>query len=196
MSTPISSTALEQLFHNARAHTHWQERPVSDETLHQLFDLLKLGPTSAKCSPGRFVFVKSADAKQRLKPCLPEGNVDKTMAAPVTVIVAMDTPFYEHLPQLFPHADARSWFEGNEALIQTTAFRNSTLQGGYLILAARSLGLDCGPMAGFDHAKADAEFFPDGRFKSNFLVNLGYGEADKLHGRSPRFNFDEACSIA
>lgn len=196
MSTPISSTALEQLFHSARTHTHWQERPVSDETLHQLYDLLKMGPTSANCSPGRFVFVKSPEAKQRLKPCLSEGNVGKTMAAPATVIVAMDTRFYEHLPQLFPHADARSWFEGNEALIQTTAFRNSSLQGAYLIMAARSLGLDCGPMSGFDNAKVDAEFFPDGRFKSNFLINLGYGEANKLHARSPRFRFDEACLIA
>ncbi|BAK77712.1 nitroreductase [Pseudogulbenkiania sp. NH8B] len=196
MSTPISNTALDQLFNNARTHTHWQSRPVGDDTLHQLFDLLKMAPTSANCSPARFVFVKSADAKQRLKPCLSEGNVDKTMAAPATVIVAMDTRFYEHLPQLFPHTDARSWFEGNEALIQTTAFRNSTLQGAYLIMAARSLGLDCGPMSGFDNAKVDAEFFPDGRFKSNFLINLGYGEANKMHARAPRFRFDEACLIA
>ncbi|SMF07138.1 malonic semialdehyde reductase [Pseudogulbenkiania subflava] len=196
MSTPISNTTLDQLFNNARTHTHWQSRPVGDDTLHQLFDLLKMAPTSANCSPARFVFVKSADAKQRLKPCLSEGNIDKTMAAPATVIVAMDTRFYEHLPQLFPHTDARSWFEGNEALIQTTAFRNSTLQGAYLIMAARSLGLDCGPMSGFDNAKVDAEFFPDDRFKSNFLINLGYGEANKLHARAPRFRFDEACLIA
>ncbi|OHX14585.1 malonic semialdehyde reductase [Chromobacterium sphagni] len=195
MSTPISHATLEQLFLNARTHSHWQPRPVEDEVLRQLFDLLKQCPTSANCSPGRFVFVKGEAAKQKLKPCLAPGNVDKTMAAPVCVIVAHDLQFYDHLPKLFPHADAKSWFAGNEALIQTTAFRNGTLQGAYLILAARSLGLDCGPMSGFDNAAVDAAFFPDGRFKSNFLINLGYGEADKLFPRSPRFNFDDACQI-
>ncbi|UTH74070.1 malonic semialdehyde reductase [Chromobacterium sp. IIBBL 290-4] len=195
MSTPVHQATLEQLFLNARTHSHWQPRPVSDEVLHQLFDLLKQAPTSANCSPARFIFVKSAEAKAKLKPCLAEGNVEKTMAAPVCVIVAQDTRFYEHLPKLFPHADAKSWFEGNQPLIDATAFRNSTLQGGYLILAARSLGLDCGPMSGFDPAALDAAFFPDGRLKSNFLINLGYGEADKLFPRSPRFDFADACHI-
>lgn len=196
MTTPIQPAALDQLFHNARTHTHWQGRPVSDETLHQLFDLLKLPPTSANCSPARLIFVRTPEAKARLKPFLSPGNVDKTMSAPVTAIVAMDMRFYEHLGQLFPHdPTARSWFEGNDEAIRNTAFRNSSLQGAYLILAARSLGLDCGPMSGFDNAALDAEFFPDGRFKSNFLVNLGYGEEDKLHPRSPRFAFDQACSI-
>lgn len=196
MTTPIQPAALDQLFHNARTHTHWQSRPVSDETLHQLFDLLKLPPTSANCSPARLTFVRTPEAKARLKPFLSPGNVDKTMSAPVTAIVAMDMRFYEHLGQLFPHDQtARSWFEGNDEAIRNTAFRNSSLQGAYLILAARSLGLDCGPMSGFDNTALDAEFFPDGRFKSNFLVNLGYGEEDKLHPRSPRFAFDEACSI-
>ncbi|WP_293763192.1 malonic semialdehyde reductase [uncultured Aquitalea sp.] len=195
MSTPIASTALEQLFHNARTHSHWQNRPVSDELMRQLYDLLKLCPTSANCSPARFVFIKSAEAKARLKPFLMEGNIEKTMAAPVCVIVAQDQRFYEHLPALYPHADAKSWFEGNQPVIDATAFRNSSLQGAYLMLAARSLGLDCGPMSGFDAAGLEQEFFPDGRFKANFLVNLGYGEAGKLHARSPRFGFDEACSI-
>ncbi|PXX49073.1 MULTISPECIES: malonic semialdehyde reductase [Aquitalea] len=195
MTTPLSATALEQLFHNARSHSHWQQRPVSDETLHQLFDLLKLCPTSANCSPARFVFLKTAAAKEKLRPFLMEGNVDKTMAAPVCVIVAQDMQFYEHLPRLFPHADARSWFEGNDAAIAATAARNSSLQAAYLIMAARALGLDCGPMSGFDNAGVDQAFFADGRFKSNVLINLGYGEAGKLHARSPRFAFDEACQI-
>lgn len=195
MTTPLSATALEQLFHNARSHSHWQQRPVSDDTLHQLFDLLKLCPTSANCSPARFVFLKTPAAKERLRPFLMEGNVEKTMAAPVCVIVAQDMQFYEHLPRLFPHADAKSWFEGNDAAIVATAARNSTLQGAYLIMAARSLGLDCGPMSGFDNAGVNGEFFADGRCQSNFLINLGYGEAGKLHARAPRFGFDEACQI-
>ncbi|KUM05722.1 malonic semialdehyde reductase [Chromobacterium subtsugae] len=195
MSTPLSHATLEQLFLNARTHSHWQARPVGDDLLRQLFDLLKHCPTSANCSPARFVFVKSPEAKAKLKPCLAEGNVDKTMSAPVCVIVAQDMKFYEQLPKLFPHADAKSWFEGNDALIQTTAFRNGTLQGAYLILAARSLGLDCGPMSGFDNAAVDAAFFPEGNVKSNFLINLGYGEADKLFPRSPRFDFADACQI-
>ncbi|OWY39564.1 malonic semialdehyde reductase [Xenophilus sp. AP218F] len=195
MSTTLPHTVMEQLFLNARTHSHWQNRPVADETLRQLFDLLKQCPTSANCSPARFVFVKSAEAKAKLKPCLMEGNVEKTLAAPVCVIVAQDMRFHEHLPKLFPHADAKSWFEGNDAAIAATAARNSSLQGAYLILAARALGLDCGPMSGFDNAALDQAFFPDGRFKSNFLINLGYGEADKLYPRSPRFDFEEACRI-
>ncbi|GGY22969.1 malonic semialdehyde reductase [Paludibacterium paludis] len=195
MSTPISKTALEQLFLDARTHSHWQAREVPDSVLVHLFDLMKHCPTSANCSPARLVFVKTPEAKARLKPCLAEGNVEKTLAAPVTVIVALDNRFYEHLPFLFPHADARSWFEGNQPLIDATAFRNSSLQGAYLILAARSLGLDCGPMSGFDPARLNAEFFPDGRFSANFLVNLGYGDASKLYPRNPRFEFDTVCSV-
>ncbi|MEQ6290125.1 malonic semialdehyde reductase [Vogesella sp. GCM10023246] len=196
MTTHITPAALAQLFTDARTHTHWQERKVSETTLHELFDLLKMAPTSANCSPARFVFVQSPEAKAKLKPCLSAGNVDKTMLAPVTVIVGMDMQFYEQLGKLFPHSpDARSWFAGNDAVIQSTAFRNSSLQGAYLIMAARALGLDCGPMSGFDNAAVDAAFFPDGTVKSNFLINLGYGEASKLHARAPRFAFDDACQI-
>lgn len=195
MSTHLNQAALEQLFTNARTHNDWQERPVSEATLKQLFELTKMAPTSANCSPARLVFVQSPEAKAKLKPCLSEGNQDKTMHAPVTVIVAMDMHFYEHLPRLFPHTDARSWFEGNDAAIQATAARNSTLQGAYLILAARALGLDCGPMSGFDNAAVDAAFFPEGHIKSNFLINLGYGDASKLFPRSPRFDFDDVCQI-
>ena len=195
MTTPLSTTALEQLFYNARTHGHWQHRAVSDETLHQLFDLLKLCPTSANASPGRFVFLKSTEAKEKLRPFLMEGNVEKTLGAPVCVILAQDMQFYQHLPRLYPHADAKSWFEGNAAAIESTAARNSTLQGAYLIMAARALGLDCGPMSGFDNAGVDQAFFPDGQYKSNFLINLGYGEAGKLHARSPRFDFADVCQI-
>jgi 3-hydroxypropanoate dehydrogenase len=195
MSTPLPAAALAQLFHDARTHSHWQQREVSDETLQQLFELLKLCPTSANASPARFVFLKSSAAKEQLRPFLMEGNVDKTLSAPVCVIVAQDMQFYEHLPRLYPHADAKSWFEGNAAAIEATAARNSTLQGAYLIMAARALGLDCGPMSGFDNAGVDAAFFPDGRFRSNFLINLGYGDAEKLHARSPRFDFADACQI-
>ena len=194
--TPISDTALKQLFVDARTHSHWQSRPVPDAVLRSLYEMLRYAPTSANCSPARFVFVRSAEGKARLKPCLAAGNVDKTMAAPVTAIVAHDSQFTELLPRLYPHADARSWFAGNQPLTDTTAFRNGTLQGGYLILAARALGLDCGPMSGFDNAALDAEFFPDGRWKSNFLVNLGFGEAGRLHERSPRLTFDDACRLA
>lgn len=196
MSIPIHDDSLDQLFRNARTFTHWQPRAVPDELLHRLYALTRLPPTSANCSPGRFVFVRSAEAKAKLKPCLDAGNVEKTMSAPVTAIVAYDTRFYEHLPRLYPHANAKSWFEGKPpALVDTTAFRNGTLQGAYLIMAARALGLDCGPMSGFNNAALDAAFFPDGRFKSNFLVNLGYGDAATLHPRSPRFDFDDACRI-
>lgn len=196
MTTHITPAALAQLFTDARTHTHWQDRQVSEATLRELFDLLKMGPTSANSSPARFVFVQSPEAKARLKPCLSEGNVDKTMQAPVTVIVAMDMQFYEQLGKLYPHSpDARSWFAGNDAVIHSTAFRNSSLQGAYLIMAARALGLDCGPMSGFDAAKLEAEFFPQGNIKANFLINLGYGEAGRLHARSPRFGFEDACQI-
>ncbi|MDN0084860.1 malonic semialdehyde reductase [Crenobacter sp. SG2305] len=195
MSTPIHAVALDQLFNNARTFSHWQARPVTKETLQQLFDLLKQCPTSANSSPARFVFVQGQEAKEKLKACLSEGNIEKTMAAPVTVIVAMDMRFYEHMHTLFPHADARSWFEGNQPVIDATAFRNSSLQAAYLIMAARSLGLDCGPMSGFDANLLNETFFPDGRFKVNLLINLGYGDASKLHERSPRFAFADVCQV-
>ena len=196
MSTALGDKTLDQLFREARTQNGWQDRKVSDEVLRQLYDLLKIGPTSANCCPARFIFVTSQEAKARLKPCLAPNNVEKTMAAPVTVIVGYDTEFYEKLPKLFPHVDARSWFAGNPALIQSTAFRNGSLQGAYLILAARALGLDCGPMSGFDNTKVDTAFFPDGKVKSNFLVNLGYGDPSKVRPRGPRLAFEEACQIA
>ncbi|MEW6339974.1 MAG: malonic semialdehyde reductase [Pseudomonadota bacterium] len=191
----LSDDALDQLFRTARTHNGWQAKPVDDALLKQLIDLVLLGPTSANSSPGRFVFVKSAQAKEKLRPALSAGNLEKTMAAPVTVIVGMDMAFYEHLPKLFPHADARSWFAGNEKAIADTAFRNATLQGGYLIMAARALGLDTGAMSGFDTAKVDEAFFAGTTVKSNFLINLGYGDPSKLFARSPRFSFDEAAQI-
>jgi 3-hydroxypropanoate dehydrogenase len=197
MTHPLNDVALDQLFRNARTHNAWLPREVSDAQLRQIYDLAKMAPTSANCSPARIVFVKSAAAKERLAPALSDGNRAKTLAAPVTAIVGTDEAFYEHLPKLFPHADARSWFAGNQALAEITAFRNGTLQGAYLILAARSLGLDCGPMSGFDNARVDAEFFSGTAIKSNFLINIGYGDASRdLFPRSPRFAFDEACSIA
>ena len=191
----LDRTAVDQLFRAARTHSAWINRPVSDDQLRRLYDLMKWGPTSANSSPGRIVFLRSRAAKERLAPALAPQNVEKTLAAPVTAIVAYDLRFYDELPRLFPHVDARSWFVGNEALVETTAFRNSTLQGAYLILAARALGLDAGPMSGFDNEKVDREFFPDGRCKSNFLVTLGYGDRSQLHARNPRLAFDEAARI-
>lgn len=191
----LDDQGLDLIFREARTHSVWQDRPVSDDLLRQVYDLMKWAPTSANCSPVRIVFVRSVAAKARLLPAMAEGNEEKTRTAPVTVIVAQDYEFYEKLPQLFPHADARSWFAGNQAVIDTTAFRNGTLQGGYLILAARALGLDAGPMSGFDNAKVDEEFFAGTRIKSNFLINLGYGEPGKLFPRSPRLAFDEAAQI-
>jgi 3-hydroxypropanoate dehydrogenase len=191
----IDRTSLDILFNNARTHSKWLDRPVEEATLRAIYDLARMGPTSANSLPGRFVFVKTPEAKALLKPALAPGNVEKTMAAPVTVIVAHDLEFYEKLPKTFPQVDARAWFVGNEPLIQATAFRSGTLQGAYLILAARALGLDAGPMSGFDNAKVDAAFFPDGKVKSNFLINLGYGDASALHPRNPRLDFDEASQI-
>ena len=196
MTTPIDARTLDILFRDARTHNGWQDKPVPESLLRELFDLAKMAPTSANCSPMRVVFVSTPEGKERLKLALSQGNLDKTMAAPVTAIIAQDTQFYEHLPTLFPHADAKSWFVGNDALIQGTMVRNATLQGAYLILAARALGLDCGPMSGFDPAKVNAEFFPDGRFQANFLCNLGYGDPSKLFPRSPRFAFDDVCTLA
>lgn len=192
----LSDDALDQLFHEARTHSAWLPKPVDDALLEQIVALTVLGPTSANSSPGRFVFVKTADAKERLRPALSAGNVDKTMAAPVTVIVGMDMAFYDHLPKLFPHTDARSWFVGNDDAIRATAFRNSSLQGAYLIMAARALGLDAGPMSGFDAGKVDETFFAGTTIRSNFLINLGYGDRTKLHPRHPRLSFDETARIA
>ena len=197
MSELLSETALDQLFRHARTFNAWLPRDVSDEQLRQLYDLAKFGPTSANASPMRLVFVKSKQAKAKLEPFLSEGNRAKTMEAPVTAIIATDHEFYEKLPRLFPHADARSWFVGNQPMIDATAFRNGTLQGAYVLLAARAIGLDCGPMSGFDQAGVDAAFFAGTAVKSNFLINIGYGDASRnLFPRSPRLAFDEACTIA
>jgi 3-hydroxypropanoate dehydrogenase len=197
MSEMLAETALDQLFRQARTFNAWLPKGVSDDQLHQLYELAKFGPTSANASPMRVVFVKSPEAKAKLAPFLSEGNRAKTMAAPVTAIIATDHAFYEHLPKLFPHADARSWFVGNQPLIDATAFRNATLQGAYVLLGARALGLDCGPMSGFDQAGVDAAFFAGTTVKSNFLINIGYGDASRdLFPRSPRLSFDEACRIA
>jgi len=191
----ISNEALNQLFHEARTHTAWLPRPVPVEILKEAYDLARMGPTSANGSPARFVFLTSQEAKNRLVPALAPLNIEKTKAAPVTAIIAWDTEFYESLPMLFPHADMRSYFVGNPVLIEETAFRNGSLQGAYFIIAARAVGLDCGPMSGFDAAKVNAEFFPDGKWKTNFLCNLGYGDKGKLHPRNPRLDFDEACRV-
>jgi 3-hydroxypropanoate dehydrogenase len=195
MPQSIDDAALRQLFLDARTHNAWQPKEVPDSLLHQLVDTLKLGPTSANSSPARFVFVKSKEAKERLKPHLSEGNRDKTMQAPVCAIVGYDLEFYEHLPKLFPHTDARSWFAGMPEKIAETAFRNATLQGAYLILAARLHGLDCGPMSGFDNAGVDREFFAGTSAKSNFLCNIGYGDASGVQPRAPRLTFEEMAKI-
>jgi len=191
----ISAESRDQIFREARTHWVWRPEPVPVALLKQIYDLARFGPTSANSSPARFVFITSPEAKERLRPALAPGNVEKTMTAPVTVIVAYDTEFHEKLPQLFPARDMRSVFAGNAALLQETAFRNGTLQGAYLIVAARALGLDCGPMSGFDQQKVNAEFFPDGKWKSNFLINIGYGDPAKLFPRNPRLSFDEACRV-
>ena len=197
MSEALNDAALKQLFLDARTFNKFQPRPVDDATLHALFDLMKWGPTSMNTQPGRIVFVRSAEAKEKLKGVLSGGNVDKTMAAPVTAIVAWDTEFHEHLPTQFPAMPgARDMFHGNAGMIESTAFRNSSLQGAYLILAARTLGLDAGPMSGFNNAAVDAAFFPEGKWKSNFLVNLGYGDASANWPRGPRLAFDTMVRIA
>jgi 3-hydroxypropanoate dehydrogenase len=195
IKAPISQEALDQLFREARTHGAWLPEPVPVELLRKVYELACLGPTSANGSPARFVFLTTPGAKVLLKPALAPGNVDKTMAAPVTAIIAWDTEFHEHLPRLFPQADMRSYFVGNKPLTEENAFRNSSLQAAYFILAARALGLDCGPMSGFDAAKLNAAFFPDGKWKVNLLCNLGYGDPSKLHPRNPRLNFEEATVI-
>ncbi len=195
MPDRVSDEALHGLFHAARSHNAWLPKPVPTELLVELVDTMKMGPTSANCSPVRLIFVTSHAARDKLKPYLSAGNRDKTMTAPVTAIVGHDQKFYDHLPRLFPHADAKSWFTGSEAHANTTAFRNGTLQGAYLILAARALGLDCGAMSGFDNAGVDAAFFADTTVKSNFLLNIGYGDPAGLFPRSPRFDFAELAQI-
>jgi len=191
----MTANLLDLMFLEGRTHSVWLDKPVEDDLLHQAYDLAKMGPTSANCCPMRIAFVKSFEAKARLKSCLNEANVAKTMAAPVTAIIAYDLAFYEQLPKLFPHTDARSWFVGKAAYIQETAFRNGTLQGAYFMLAARALGLDCGPMSGFDNAAVDEAFFADTPIRSNFLCNLGYGDSSKLFPRSTRLSFEEICKI-
>lgn len=192
----LNDEGLDLILRGARSHNVWLNKPVSDETLGQLYAVLRMGPTSANSSPARFLFLRTPEAKARLKPHLSAGNTEKTMAAPVTAVVGYDLRFYERLDKLFPHnLEARSWFEGKDELVHTTAFRNGSLQGAYLIIAARALGLDCGPMSGFDNAGVDAEFFPDGRVKSNFLCNLGFADHGAVMPRNPRLDFDEACTL-
>jgi 3-hydroxypropanoate dehydrogenase len=189
----LDEAALDQLFRTARSHNAWLPKPVSDAVIRELYELSKWGPTAANSTPARFVFVRSAAAKERLRPHLMAGNVEKTMTAPCCVIIAYDTRFYDLMPKLFPSRDMRTAFVGNDALIEETAKRNSTLQGAYLMMAARALGLDCGPMSGFNPGALDAELFPDGRWKSNFLCTLGYGSDERLFPRNPRLIFAEAC---
>lgn len=192
----INDHAIKQLFTEARTHSHWQDRGIAAETLRQLYDIAAMGPTSMNALPARFVFLTTPCAKQKLLPALAEGNHEKTLTAPVTVIVAHDPTFFTHLPELFPHMpDAQKMFSGNEELASETAFRNGTLQGAWLMMAARALGLDCGPMSGFNNAKTDDIFFADNGWKSNFLINLGYGAEEKLHERGRRLSFDQACRL-
>ncbi|MDH5359586.1 MAG: malonic semialdehyde reductase [Gammaproteobacteria bacterium] len=196
MHSPLDEKSLKTLFTEARSFSYWQQQPVSDELLKQMYDLMKMGPTAVNSCPARIVFIKTDDAKKRLKPCLAEGNIDKCMSAPVVAIIAWDSEFYTKLDRLFPHAvDARSWYEGKPDKIQGVGTMNSTLQTAYLIMAARSLGLDCGPMTGFDSSVLDAEFFADGIYRSSILVALGYGVREKLYPRGARLGFDEVCSI-
>ena len=210
MSNVLNDEGLDLLFRSARTHSAWLDKPVSDEMLYRIYNLMKWGPTSANCCPARFVFLRSKQAKERLRPALSPGNVEKTMLAPVTAIVAYDLRFYEKLPKLFPHNPGmRDYFANTPDLVDATARRNGTLQGAYFMLAARAVGLDCGPMSGFDNAKVDEEFFgagqpteeseqeffPEGHLKSNFLCNLGYGDPPKLPPRNPRLEFDEACAL-
>ncbi|MDH4573378.1 malonic semialdehyde reductase [Salinicola acroporae] len=196
MMQTLDDQALDQLFRTARTHNAWQPRDVTEETLRRLYDMVRMGPTSANCCPARFVFVRSTAGKDKLLPCVSAGNADKTATAPCTVIVAYDKRFYDQLPTLFPHTDARSWFTGSEAFAEQTALRNSSLQAGYLILAARAMGLDTGPMSGFDPEAVDQAFFAGTGWTANMLVNLGYGDEAGLKPRLPRLAFEEACQLA
>jgi 3-hydroxypropanoate dehydrogenase len=192
----LSDKDLDTILRQARTHNGFQAKPVTDVQLQAIYDLMRAGPTSANCSPARILFLRSKEAKQRLAPALSAGNLQKTMEAPVTAVLGYDLKFYELLPRIFPHnQEARSWFAGKPDVIQTTAFRNASLQGAYFMIAARAIGLDVGAMSGFDNAKVDAEFWPDGTVKSNFLCNLGYGDPSKLFPRSPRLEFDEVCKV-
>ena len=195
----LDDKSLDKILRDARTHNGFQDRPVTDDQLRAIHEIMKWGPTSANSQPARIIFVRTPEGKEKLRPALSSGNTAKTMSAPVTAIVAYDTRFYEHLPRTFPHDQtAQSWFSGpgKEEVAFLTAFRNGTLQGAYLIIAARSLGLDVGAMSGFDNAKVNEAFFPDGRFKSNFLCNIGYGDPSKLFNRSPRMSFEDACTLA
>lgn len=192
----LSDKDLDLIFREARSFSTWTDRKISEVTLQAVYDLMRWGPTSANCSPARLVFLTSDEARERMKTHIAPGNLDKLMTAPVTVIIASDSKFYDCIPELMPHNPAaREWFSGDEALAEETAFRNSTLQGGYFMIAARALGLDCGPMSGFDAAGVNAEFFPDGQVKANFLCALGHGKPEDLFPRSPRLGFDDACQI-
>ena len=193
--TALDDSGLNLLFRDARTQNSWHSEPVSEDTLHKIFDLMKMAPTSANCSPARFVFVTTAEGKAKLKPAIAEGNMEQTMTAPAIAIIAHDMKFYEHLQDLFPHTDAKSWFTGNDDLITETAFRNGSLQGAYFMMAARAIGLDCGPMSGFDVDMVNETFFPDGRFKVNFLCNIGQGDDKNVNPRAPRFNFDQVCEV-
>jgi 3-hydroxypropanoate dehydrogenase len=196
MTAPLADAALDQIFRTARSQNTWQAQPVSPALLQAVYELMKFGPTSANCSPARIVFVTSDEGKARLKPFLLPSNVDKVMSAPATAIIGHDLKFYDRIPQLFPHnPGAREWFSGNEALAAATAFRNGTLQGAYFMIAARALGLDCGPMSGFDQAGVDGEFFAGTDVKSNFICSVGYGDPAGVFPRSPRLAFDEACTV-
>ncbi|MGQ8364572.1 malonic semialdehyde reductase [Glaciecola sp. 1036] len=195
MTEPLNDAALAQLFTEAHTHTSWLDRAIPQQILTQLYDLTKLGPTSANCCPARFVFLLSEESIEKLKPCLSSGNLEQTISAPCTVIVAYDSEFYEQLPTLFPYADAKSWFTSSPEAAHETAMRNSSLQGAYFICAARALGLDSGAMSGFDAELLNKTFFSDSTWKVNFLINLGYGDNEKVHKRLPRLSFDEACQI-
>ena len=196
MAQILSDGGLDLIFRTARSYNRWQDKTVSDVSLEAIYDLARWGPTSANCCPARFVFLRTEAAKQRLKPHLMEANVDKVMTSPVTVIIGYDTQFYDRIPELFPHnPGARDWFAGNDTLAEETAFRNGTLQGAYLIIAARALGFDCGPMSGFDSQGVNREFFPDGRIRANFICAIGNGSQELLFDRSPRLSFDDACTV-
>ncbi len=196
MTQPLDAAALDTLFREARSFSYWLDEPVSDADLHALYALMKMGPTAANSCPARVVFVRSPEGKARLRPCLAEGNIDKSMSAPVVAVIGYDTEFYDQLPKLFPHTDARAWFAGDAAKAEAVASMNTSLQGAYLILAARSLGLDCGPMTGFDAAAMSETFFPGGKVKALLICAIGHGNRAKLHPRGPRLDFDEACSLA
>lgn len=195
MAQILTPDALATLFTDARTHHGWQDKPVDDALLKQAYQLARMGPTSANCCPARFVFIRSPHAKERLIPALSSGNRDKTFQAPVTAIIAYDPVFYDALPKLFPHGDARSWFTSSPELATETAFRNSSLQAAYFIIACRALGLDTGPMSGFNNELIDTTFLAEKGWKSNLLVNIGYGDSNKLYARSPRLDFDEACQV-